>query len=132
MLSVIAVNVWRGFPFTTIVILAGLTAIPDEVETINVPADDRFQIITEHATIFVSGLRVPPTYRPLVQAVHQADRVKREIGAPSPDLLQDPVLLHFAEGVSRKLLDDADLAWALVVGERPRADGGELGEQRFG
>lgn len=31
MLSVIAVNVWRGFPFTTIVILAGLTAIPDEI-----------------------------------------------------------------------------------------------------
>lgn len=31
MLSVIAVNVWRGFPFTTIVVLAGLTAIPDEI-----------------------------------------------------------------------------------------------------
>lgn len=31
MFSVIAVNVWRGFPFTTIVILAGLTAIPDEI-----------------------------------------------------------------------------------------------------
>lgn len=31
MLSVIAVNVWRGFPFTAIVILAGLTAIPDEI-----------------------------------------------------------------------------------------------------
>ena len=31
MLSVISVNVWRGFPFTTIVILAGLTAIPDEI-----------------------------------------------------------------------------------------------------
>jgi multiple sugar transport system permease protein len=31
MLSVIGVNVWRGFPFTTIVILAGLTAIPDEI-----------------------------------------------------------------------------------------------------
>ena len=31
MLSLIAVNVWRGFPFTTIVILAGLTAIPDEI-----------------------------------------------------------------------------------------------------
>jgi len=31
MLSVILVNVWRGFPFTTIVILAGLTAIPDEI-----------------------------------------------------------------------------------------------------
>ena len=31
MLSVIAVNVWRGFPFTTIIILAGLTAIPDEI-----------------------------------------------------------------------------------------------------
>jgi multiple sugar transport system permease protein len=31
MLSVIVVNVWRGFPFTTIVILAGLTAIPDEI-----------------------------------------------------------------------------------------------------
>jgi multiple sugar transport system permease protein len=31
MLSVIAVNVWRGFPFTTIVILAGLSAIPDEI-----------------------------------------------------------------------------------------------------
>jgi multiple sugar transport system permease protein len=31
MLSVVLVNVWRGFPFTTIVILAGLTAIPDEI-----------------------------------------------------------------------------------------------------
>jgi len=31
MLSVIAVNVWRGFPFTTIIILAGLTSIPDEI-----------------------------------------------------------------------------------------------------
>jgi len=31
MLSVIAVNVWRGFPFTAIIILAGLTAIPDEI-----------------------------------------------------------------------------------------------------
>jgi len=31
MLSVIVVNVWRGFPFTAIVILAGLTAIPDEI-----------------------------------------------------------------------------------------------------
>jgi multiple sugar transport system permease protein len=31
MLSVILVNVWRGFPFTAIVILAGLTAIPDEI-----------------------------------------------------------------------------------------------------
>jgi multiple sugar transport system permease protein len=31
MFSVIAVNVWRGFPFTTIIILAGLTAIPDEI-----------------------------------------------------------------------------------------------------
>jgi multiple sugar transport system permease protein len=31
MFSVIAVNVWRGFPFTAIVILAGLTAIPDEI-----------------------------------------------------------------------------------------------------
>ncbi|MDQ6891264.1 MAG: sugar ABC transporter permease [Acidobacteriota bacterium] len=31
MLSVIVVNVWRGFPFTTIIILAGLTAIPDEI-----------------------------------------------------------------------------------------------------
>jgi multiple sugar transport system permease protein len=31
MFSLIVVNVWRGFPFTTIVILAGLTAIPDEI-----------------------------------------------------------------------------------------------------
>ncbi|MCC6608760.1 MAG: sugar ABC transporter permease [Burkholderiales bacterium] len=31
MFSVILVNVWRGFPFTAIVILAGLTAIPDEI-----------------------------------------------------------------------------------------------------
>ena len=31
MLSVIGVNVWRGFPFTAIIILAGLTAIPDEI-----------------------------------------------------------------------------------------------------
>ncbi len=31
MFSVIMVNVWRGFPFTAIVILAGLTAIPDEI-----------------------------------------------------------------------------------------------------
>ncbi len=31
MLSVVLVNVWRGFPFTAIVILAGLTAIPDEI-----------------------------------------------------------------------------------------------------
>ncbi|GAC1428991.1 MAG: hypothetical protein NVSMB68_01110 [Thermoanaerobaculia bacterium] len=31
MLAVIVVNVWRGFPFTAIVILAGLTAIPDEI-----------------------------------------------------------------------------------------------------
>lgn len=29
--SVIAVNIWRGFPFTAIIILAGLTAIPDEI-----------------------------------------------------------------------------------------------------
>ena len=31
MFSLIVVNVWRGFPFTTIVILAGLTSIPDEI-----------------------------------------------------------------------------------------------------
>jgi multiple sugar transport system permease protein len=31
MFSLILVNVWRGFPFTAIVILAGLTAIPDEI-----------------------------------------------------------------------------------------------------
>ncbi len=31
MASVVIVNVWRGFPFTAIVILAGLTAIPDEI-----------------------------------------------------------------------------------------------------
>ncbi len=31
MLSLIVVNVWRGFPFTTVVILAGLTSIPDEI-----------------------------------------------------------------------------------------------------
>jgi len=31
MFSVILVNVWRGFPFTAIIILAGLTAIPDEI-----------------------------------------------------------------------------------------------------
>jgi len=31
MFSVVLVNVWRGFPFTAIVILAGLTAIPDEI-----------------------------------------------------------------------------------------------------
>jgi multiple sugar transport system permease protein len=31
MFSVIGVNVWRGFPFTAIIILAGLTAIPDEI-----------------------------------------------------------------------------------------------------
>jgi multiple sugar transport system permease protein len=31
MFSVVLVNVWRGFPFTAIIILAGLTAIPDEI-----------------------------------------------------------------------------------------------------
>ncbi len=31
MLSLIVINVWRGFPFTTVVILAGLTSIPDEI-----------------------------------------------------------------------------------------------------
>jgi multiple sugar transport system permease protein len=31
MLSLVAINVWRGFPFTTVVILAGLTSIPDEI-----------------------------------------------------------------------------------------------------
>ncbi|MDN5882511.1 MAG: sugar ABC transporter permease, partial [Nitrosospira sp.] len=31
MISLIAVNVWRGFPFTAIIILAGLTAIPDDI-----------------------------------------------------------------------------------------------------
>ena len=31
MFSLVVVNVWRGFPFTTIVILAGLTSIPDEI-----------------------------------------------------------------------------------------------------
>ncbi len=31
MASLIVVNVWRGFPFTAIIILAGLTAIPDEI-----------------------------------------------------------------------------------------------------
>src|SRR5207302_9768084 len=31
MASVIAVNIWRGFPFTAIIILAGLTSIPDEI-----------------------------------------------------------------------------------------------------
>jgi multiple sugar transport system permease protein len=31
MASLVVVNVWRGFPFTAIVILAGLTAIPDEI-----------------------------------------------------------------------------------------------------
>jgi multiple sugar transport system permease protein len=31
MFSLIVVNVWRGFPFTTVIILAGLTAIPDEI-----------------------------------------------------------------------------------------------------
>jgi multiple sugar transport system permease protein len=31
MFSLIVVNVWRGFPFTTVIILAGLSAIPDEI-----------------------------------------------------------------------------------------------------
>jgi multiple sugar transport system permease protein len=31
MVSLIAVNVWRGFPFTAIVVLAGLSAIPDDI-----------------------------------------------------------------------------------------------------
>lgn len=31
MWSLIAVNVWRGFPFTAIIVLAGLTAIPDDI-----------------------------------------------------------------------------------------------------
>jgi len=31
MFSLILVNTWRGFPFTAIIILAGLTAIPDEI-----------------------------------------------------------------------------------------------------
>ena len=31
MLSLVVINVWRGFPFTTVVILAGLTSIPDEI-----------------------------------------------------------------------------------------------------
>lgn len=31
MISLVVVNVWRGFPFSTIVILAGLTSIPDEI-----------------------------------------------------------------------------------------------------
>ena len=31
MISLVVVNVWRGFPFTTIIILAGLTSIPDEI-----------------------------------------------------------------------------------------------------
>jgi multiple sugar transport system permease protein len=31
MFSLCLVNVWRGFPFTAIIILAGLTSIPDEI-----------------------------------------------------------------------------------------------------
>jgi multiple sugar transport system permease protein len=30
-LSVIAVNVWRGFPFGAVILLAGMTAIPHEI-----------------------------------------------------------------------------------------------------
>ena len=31
MLSIIVVNVWRGLPFTTIVLMAGITAVPQEI-----------------------------------------------------------------------------------------------------
>lgn len=44
MWSLIAVNVWRGFPFTAIVILAGLTAIPDDIlERARVDGANAFQ-----------------------------------------------------------------------------------------
>jgi len=31
MISVITVNIWRGFPFTAIIVLAGLTSVPPEI-----------------------------------------------------------------------------------------------------
>lgn len=44
MWSLIAVNVWRGFPFTAIVVLAGLTAIPDDIiERARVDGANAFQ-----------------------------------------------------------------------------------------
>ncbi|HEX7327482.1 MAG TPA: sugar ABC transporter permease [Casimicrobiaceae bacterium] len=44
MWSLIAVNVWRGFPFTAIVVLAGLTAIPDDIlERARVDGTNAFQ-----------------------------------------------------------------------------------------
>lgn len=44
MWSLIAVNVWRGFPFTAIIILAGLTAIPDDIlERAKVDGTNAFQ-----------------------------------------------------------------------------------------
>jgi len=46
-------------------------------------------------------------------------------------LLQDPVFLDLSEGVSGEVFEDPDLARALVVGERQRAEGGELVEKAF-
>lgn len=44
MWSLIAVNVWRGFPFTAIVVLAGLSAIPDDIlERARVDGANAFQ-----------------------------------------------------------------------------------------
>jgi hypothetical protein len=40
------------------------------------------------------------------------------------------VFLDLAEGVAGKVFDDSDFAWALVVGERSSAKGGELLEKR--
>src|SRR5262249_11490036 len=51
---------------------------------------------------------------------------------PSPGPLADPVLLDLAEGVSRKLLEDADLPRPLVVGKRFRAEARKLLEEVFG
>jgi len=51
MISVIIVNVWRGLPFTTIVLMAGITAVPQEI--IEAAALDAAGFITRWRKIMV-------------------------------------------------------------------------------
>lgn len=51
MLSVIVVNVWRGLPFTTIILMAGITAVPQEI--VEAAALDAAGFITRWRKIMV-------------------------------------------------------------------------------
>ncbi len=51
MISVIVVNVWRGLPFTTIILMAGITAVPQEI--VEAAALDAAGFITRWRKIMV-------------------------------------------------------------------------------